>query len=208
MLKANRRILFISLAFLIPSFILPALLITSTYAEGVKESLFKACRKGEIESVKRFLDKGANVNSRDHSRNSLLGIAAKSGHLDLVKFLLDKGAEINGIDATNAVNRTPLMEACGVGHFEIVKLLVELGADSNLKNRNWETALALASSRGRVEIVQFLLENGADTKVEDRGGHTAFMVACTSGHLQVAKAFHIGEYSENIKTIVCSKPWF
>lgn len=191
-LKYTTCILLLNLLIFLAPFLLS---IPYAHAEETKRLLFKACKKGDLETVKRLVGNGLSVESRDDSKSSLLGIAARLGHVEMVKFLLDKGAKIDDI---SSVNRTPLMKASGFGHFEIVKLLIERGADINWKNSFGETALALASTRGSPEIVKFLLENGADIKSEDRTGRTAFIIACTSGHLQVANI--LLEYDSSIRS--------
>lgn len=195
MLETRKYSVDILFSFLLIMFTALALMVPPTYAKETKRSLFDACKKGDIETVKRLIGDGLSVELRDDSNSSLLGIAMRKGHIELVKFLLDKGAEINAI---SSAGRTPLMQACGSGYFEIVKLLVEREADINLKNRQGETALYLASRRGSLEIVKLLLENGADMKVESRTGRTAFVVACISGHLQVAKI--LLDYDSSIRS--------
>lgn len=68
-----------------------------------------------------FLEKGANVNSRDILRRATrLFKAAKNGQAAMVKLLLDKGADHPIIDEYYL---TPLSMAVEMGHRAIIKLL-------------------------------------------------------------------------------------
>jgi len=97
--------------------------VTPTVATG---QLLKAERAGDIETIKTFLKKGVDINSKETPDGStVLMWAAVEGHTDMVKLLLDKGADIN---ATNGVGMTSLMGAAGVGNIEVVKLLLARGA--------------------------------------------------------------------------------
>lgn len=55
--------------------------------------LHEACRKGNLRSVKKLIEKGAKVNKSDKRETTPLGIASREGHLEVVQYLESKGAK-------------------------------------------------------------------------------------------------------------------
>ena len=70
-----------------------------------KKTLHKACRKGDIEAVKQFLGKGADVSAKDDEGMTPLHYAAYNGHTEIAKFLVGSGADVN---AKEIADETPL----------------------------------------------------------------------------------------------------
>jgi len=69
-----------------------------------------ASKKGDLEIVKFLVEKGADVNAKDHDDEeaTALHIASFYGMADIVKFLVSKGADVN---ATNSSGQTARMIA-------------------------------------------------------------------------------------------------
>ena len=96
----------------------------------MSEQIIKAAADGNLETVKKLLDEGDDVNSRvrganDKGRWSPLILAAQNGHLEIVKLLIENGADIN---AENAYTETALCLAKSEHHEEIVSILERLSA--------------------------------------------------------------------------------
>ena len=62
-------------------------------------------RGGNVDRVRDLLDRGADVNVRNHKGQTALHCAAKAGFVDIVDLLLDRGADVG---ATDSDGRTPL----------------------------------------------------------------------------------------------------
>jgi len=87
--------------------------------------LLQAVYDGDIEVVRRCINGGADVNTRDpKSSLSLLMIAAGYGCTEMVKLLLSLGADVHMLDPL--AGASVLHKACQGGNLEIVKLLVVL----------------------------------------------------------------------------------
>ena len=126
--------------------------VTAKDTATLDEELGEAAARGDLEQVKRLLDKGANVIAHNREGATPLMRAAEKGHLDVVKLLLRKGAPVNGKSSDNV---TPLMYAARGGNLKAVKLLLDKGADVNSETGFFRTALmddeiGRASCRERV----------------------------------------------------------
>ena len=119
--------------------------------------LCKASKKGHLEKVKLFVEKGANINGND--RKNPLIIAILNGKYGVAKYLIRKGADINA----KRGYWTPIHAAVESGHLTIVKFLMQNGANVNsLAGYERSTPLHLAAAKkGNSEIIKFLFENNS-----------------------------------------------
>lgn len=91
--------------------------------------LIQACKKGDIETVKKCLELlGDNIYYVDDYGRIALHYACEKGNIEIVKLLLAKGSCINVYDDKFF---TPLYLASFNGYYDISKLLLENGASSN-----------------------------------------------------------------------------
>lgn len=131
-----------------------------------EERLLEAVNKGDVETVRKCLQVGIDVNIYDKYHYTPLLIAAREGHLEICKLLLNAGADANTIGEEW---ETPLVEAALFGHLEICKLLIDAGADLNGSEYS-ESPLYLAVDQGYLEICKLLIDAGADVNAK---GHYA-----------------------------------
>ncbi|MDQ3800415.1 MAG: ankyrin repeat domain-containing protein [Acidobacteriota bacterium] len=117
----------------------------------------KAASNGNIEWMKSFLARGADVNTAGAGSGLPIINAAANGHTEAVRFLLDNGADVN---AKYKFESTALIAAAGNGHLETVKLLLSRGADINAVSEGY-SALRSAEGNGHSEVAQLLRELGA-----------------------------------------------
>ncbi|MFB3884843.1 MAG: ankyrin repeat domain-containing protein [Thermodesulfobacteriota bacterium] len=81
-------------------------MIASTTAA---DELCEALNNGDVDTVQRMIEKGANINTRcDSKGQTLIMIAAFNANPSIVKMLMDKGADINAADRNG---KTALMHA-------------------------------------------------------------------------------------------------
>ena len=69
------------------------LLLIPTAASGERPALITAAQSGDVATVKKLLDAGADVEARAKNGRTALHMAADKGHLKIVKVLLEAGAD-------------------------------------------------------------------------------------------------------------------
>jgi ankyrin repeat protein len=159
---------------------------------GCGTALTQAAKEGDIVTLQKLLDRGANINENatvgGSMNGSLLSQAAYHCRIEAVKYLIHKGADIN--DATGWTDYgasggelRPLHMAASSGCTEAIKLLVNAGADIDVRaNEMSGSALAIAAYHGNAKSVKYLLERGADfdDAIQALRGCKKF---CVNGHL-------------------------
>jgi ankyrin repeat protein len=93
-----------------------------------------------IDVVKILLQRGADVQIRNHLGDTPLLIAAFQGYSQIVAVLLGAGADME----KKNFGEVALTLAVSKGHFPTVKLLLENGADINKLADDGKTALVKA----------------------------------------------------------------
>lgn len=101
-----------------------------------------------------------------------------------VKDLIENGADTN---ATDLIEKTPLMYASAKGYTDVMAMLIENGADIEKKSYSGETALMYASFYGKADAVEQLVEAGAELEARDNEEKTALMFATFGGHTESVK---------------------
>lgn len=106
-----------------------------------RSQLQRACKKGDVDEVVRYLNMGADANESDFGGFTCLHEAALAGHTDVVEVLIEHGADVNRQAKEAGDNETPLMDAAENNHVDTVKVLLEHGADALMFNSEGLNAL-------------------------------------------------------------------
>jgi ankyrin repeat protein len=156
------------------------------HAAGADALLANAVQQMDRATVRRLLERPADVNASQPDGMTALHWAAYQDDLDLVDRLLKAGANVR---STNRYGVTPLSLACTNGNVAMVEKLLAAGADANGSLPEGETVLMTAARTGKVGAVRALIARGADVHAkESRGGQTALMWAASEGHAEVLDA--------------------
>ena len=149
-------------------------------------SLQEAAAIGNIELVRTFLRKGAEVDGiEDDFMRTALHRAATSGQKHVAELLLANGANANVKDVWPG--GTPLHYAAEKGHKDIVELLMAKGADVNMKNLRDETPLHFTARNGHKDIAELLIKQRVDVNAKDTSGRTALHYAAREGHKDIVE---------------------
>ena len=127
-------------------------------AGPIDRALFEAAQDGDLESIEKLLQAGADVNAAIDGDGSPLIGAARGGHLAAVKLLLDRGADPN---MPVYGDGAPLLAAAQEGRTFTVALLLDRRANIELVVEGDENALIQASAGGHLEVVKLLVARGA-----------------------------------------------
>jgi ankyrin repeat protein len=143
-----------------------------------------AIKKGFLDVIKVFVEKGPDVKDADKDGETPLHRAARYGEWDVVKYLVEKGADVKAADKDGV---TPLHRAARYGDWDVVKKLVEKGANVKCANKDGYTTLHRAAAIGKLDVVKYLVEKGADVKAADKDGETPLHRAARYGKRDVVK---------------------
>ncbi|KAA0145905.1 hypothetical protein FNF29_08348 [Cafeteria roenbergensis] len=77
-----------------------------------KTAVIKAAIAGHKDTMELLLDRGADLDAKDHSGNTALLVAADRGHKDTVELLLDRGADL---EAKNSAGKNALALCASLG---------------------------------------------------------------------------------------------
>ena len=154
--------------------------IASPY-DNLDIMLYEAAIQGDFESVRRYIDMGANINSVDSSgstivyRMSLLKNVSMD-QMNCFNYLLLKGADVN---KENYNGYTPLTAHFSSNLFnkEFLDRLIQNNVEINNPDFDGDTPLHFAVMNNNIEAVEYLLENGANANVKNKDGITPLHIA-------------------------------
>lgn len=154
--------------------------------------LIKAAKIGNLEQIKDYLNKGADVNAKNHVGECVLAIAMSSGNLECVKYLLQAGA--NSLSRDN-YGTSPIDILKYTGNQEMCELFFQYDThycattDVRLRNHMLTSMLQGAACSGNKALAQIALENGADIEGKQGGGWitTPLAYAVRHRHPEVVK---------------------
>ncbi|GFU39754.1 ankyrin repeat and KH domain-containing protein 1 [Nephila pilipes] len=156
------------------------------YWEKIRQStLTEACTHGDINTVKKLLEKGENVNEITEDGESLLSLAASSGYFELAQLLLAMKANV---EDRGLKDMTPLMEAANAGNTDIVKLLIQHGADVNAQT-SLEKKIKGAKVKNNQDMNMKSQQeiHGTIPGIVCPEGNTPLMFACAAGHEDIVR---------------------
>lgn len=160
--------------------------------------LFRAAAAGDVNEVKRLLDRGININAREEEQETPLMYAAAEGKTEVVELLIARGADINALSVNG---ETALARAVGRRSLETVALLLDRGADIEKAASGGGTPLMYAAGNSDLEMVKLLLSRGAKINAVDDEGYTALAcVASREGQPEAARLLLSAGADRNIRT--------
>ncbi|WP_306604340.1 ankyrin repeat domain-containing protein [Azonexus sp.] len=139
--------------------------------------------EGNIELMRLFISRGAEINHLNANGESALALAAWRGNLDAAKWLVERGARINAAPR----QWSPLHYAVFAGHTEMVDYLIGLGADIDALTTNGSSVLMMAVYEGREAMARKLIEQGARRDVKNEWGDGAMEWAMRNNNLGIAR---------------------
>ena len=115
--------------------------------------LHRASANGRLEAGQFLLNRAADIDVPNDSKNTALMLATLRGHAEFAQMLLERGASI---DARGSLGWTPLHWAAVSGRIDVVRLLLDRGADARVCENRGFTPSQLGSHMSHREIVELL----------------------------------------------------
>ncbi|CAH0032595.1 unnamed protein product [Clonostachys rhizophaga] len=134
------------------------------------------------DTVKLLIEKGANLEAKNNSKETALALAARHGRTGIAKLLLEKGA---CFDVEDKGSMSPLLIAAMNRHTEIARHLLDLGA--KLGDKDMQKSLCRAAEFGPTSMVELLLERGGDIETKNKEGCSLLILAAKNGHEDTVK---------------------
>lgn len=133
-----------------------------------------------------LIKNGANINSTDESKNTLLIDAINIKSMDVVNFLLENQADVN---LKNEDGYSPILIASFNKDKKLLELLISKGGNINIKeNRDNKTALWITLENKRdYEFAKYLISIGADINSVDNYNRTLLIDAVENKRLDLIK---------------------
>lgn len=149
---------------------------------GRELKLLEAAEVGDLETIRRLILGGVDVNAQYESAETPLHLASCNDHIDVVRFLLENNADVNA--KSSNIPQTPLGQALVNRKVDVAKLLLAKGADVNDEMGFWShrgemTPLGyILSTRDLHQLLPHFLDHGADINQSMRSGRTLLHLAC------------------------------
>ena len=141
-------------------------------------------RNGNREMVQLVLGAGADVNSRNESKETPLMMLGEQASADIVWDLINAGAKV---ELKDEEGDTALIDAAREKNLPVLTALLHSGAKVDAKNNEGQTALMEAVSNDQRANIKALIRAGADMNARDKEGKTALDYAMQEGNEKTIK---------------------
>lgn len=142
---------------------------------AMDEQLIQAAKQKEREIIRRLIEEGVDINTKDSEGRTAAMIATYNNDVETAKVLINAGADVNIQDN---MKNNPFLYAGAEGYVEILKLTIEADAEPTMTNRYGGTALIPASEHGYIDVIKELLtKTDIDVNHVNNLGWTALMEA-------------------------------
>lgn len=146
-------------------------------------SIFTFIKKNDINSVKRLIDSGTNINQEYERGYTPLLLAVGLNLNEMAELLINSGANINLLDN---FFWSPLHQAVCNNNIKLVELLCNNGANLNANYGSYKwTPLHLAVDENSIEIALFLIEYGADYTMKTLNNQSIFDLFKNDEHKRI-----------------------
>jgi len=150
-------------------------------------TLREALIRDDLQGIKDFLAKGADVNARMRNGNTLLDWAISRKPTETADLLRKHGGKTGEelktagpvaeaaqpLPPLTKTQRISIHHAAGAANIEVVKQHIAAGTDVDARDSQDKTPLQHAAYWGHQEIAELLIAKGADVNAKDEAGKTS-----------------------------------
>ena len=151
-------------------------------------ALHLSCRSGSYKLVKFFANEGTDIKLKTNDGQNCLHTAADNAHLSLCKTLIEE----HNFDVLETDNDgwTALHKSAEKGNYELFQFLTEKGTDIQLKTKDGQNCLHIATANGHLNLCKTLIEeHNFDVQKTDSEGWTALHCSCGGGSYELVTFF-------------------
>lgn len=149
------------------------------YYLGNKPMIVFAYDARQVNVVKFLAEQGADIDSENSSKDTLLHVAVLKNDIPTVKYLLEKGASI---DRKGSQGRTAFFMAVEKGFLKTAGLLVRKGCMTDVADYTGRNVMhLLAAGKNNAKVIKEFSGPGTDINKMDGGGLTPLMIAVKNG---------------------------
>lgn len=147
----------------------------------------RAAYRGDIETLRKFLENGFDPNVGNEVGYTALMGAARGASVDTLRLLLSRGGRAAYTDkrGCSALHWAVAQSPDDQNQATCVRVLLDDGADPNARDEGGTTPLMNAAWFGCVDAVRELLQRGADPHLRDDKNRSARDLASERGHTKV-----------------------
>jgi ankyrin repeat protein len=167
-------------------------------------NIFESIFKGDLNTLKSYIENGGDVNLSNDSGYTLINMSALMKRVEIVNFLKQKGAETDfitdvaigdlisvekyleegyNVNTINKQGHQAFMIAAHQGNIEMAKLLIKYKSDINAQHKvSGNTALIAAIDQGQNDMVKFLIDCKVNLNVKNNSGKSALEMALDKGN--------------------------
>jgi uncharacterized protein len=149
-----------------------AFLASACVFGGPDTPLGRATSAGDLKTMTKLLDAGADPNAAGAYRITPLATAARAGNVAAIELLLARGADPH--KRSGFADWPPLMHALHKDQHEAALRLMQT---STGPSKELDDALYMAAGYAQADLVDALLARGADPRHDFGGGSTALTMA-------------------------------
>jgi ankyrin repeat protein len=139
-----------------------------------KFALHNASALGDIDSVKKLVANGYDIDLKNEEQKTPILLAAVGGHIDCWKYMVEDRCDFTLIETTS---HAALHIVIGLKDLESFQYLIEKKADVNTKSSEGKTPLHVACQVGLLSFLECLIEEGANIDAKDSEGKTPLHLA-------------------------------
>ncbi|WP_300597958.1 ankyrin repeat domain-containing protein [Niabella sp.] len=149
-------------------------------------AIVTACSGGDLKTVKRLIEDGADVNARNKISKSAMGAALYGNHYNLIPVLIGAGYDLKH-------DGSSLRQAVSNRQYKAIALLLDHRVDVNFCKPDMvypynSTPVHIAAKQNDMETVKLLVAHGADVTVKDHYGERPYNCAVANQNEEM-KAF-------------------
>jgi len=166
-------------------------------------ALIWASVNGHEKMVELLIKNGVDLNIKNIDGWSALVGAVFKNHYNIAKLLIDNGITINAEDKYLI---SALIFTYDKGYEKMFELLFNTGVNSeNIRDKEGNSTLLMATRLGVTKVVKSLLDNGANINDRNSGNDTALIWATVKNNKEIIKL--LLEYKPKLNLINNDKKW-